>query len=116
MRMTRLKRLIKRKLSPILKIVTFFAIPVFGQFYGNKLFAKVLHLNVRNSNNVSSVIELFCVAVAKLSKALASFFARGSSPATTHIGRPHSVWMAALGTSCSTLICSVWADSARCDL
>ena len=39
---------------------------------------------------------------------------QGSSPAKTHVGRPNSVWMAALGTRRSTLSCSVWADSVHC--
>ena len=37
---------------------------------------------------------------------------RSSSPATAHIGRPHSLWRAAFGTGRNILTCSVWVDSA----
>ena len=59
-------------------------------------------------------------AVVERFKKLASFFCvgsrdtPGSSPATTHIGRPHSLLTTALGTGRSTITCSVWADSASC--
>ena len=58
--------------------------------------------------------------LAKWSKVCDRFFAyahvtvQGSSPTTANIGRPHSLWRAALGTGRSTLTRSVWADSARC--
>ena len=62
-----------------------------------------------------------CVAVAEWSKELPSFFcvcSRDSlvfdaSPATAHIGRPHSLWTATLGTDRITITRSVLADSVR---